>query len=176
MKAVASVRRALGVRTVFNLLGPLTNPAGARRQVIGVFARDRVEPVARVLAALGAAHALVVHGDDGTDEITTTAPTFVAEVRGGDVECSTIDAAALGAPRARPQDLAGGSAAENAERLEALLEGEDGPLAEIVAVNAGAALYVGGAAPDLAAGYGRAREVLASGAGAAKLAALRGFR
>jgi anthranilate phosphoribosyltransferase len=176
MRMVAPVRRALGVRTVFNLLGPLTNPAGARRQVMGVFARERVEPVARVLAALGADHALVVHGEDGTDEITTAGRTFVAEVRDGRVECRTLDAAELGAPRTADGDLAGGSPEENAARLETLLEGEDGPLAEVVAVNAGAALYVGGAADDLASGYRRAREVLARGAGATKLAELRSFR
>lgn len=175
MKAVAPVRRALGVRTVFNLVGPLTNPAGARRQVMGVFARERVEPVARVLAELGAEHALVVHGEDGTDEITTTARTFVAEVRAGEVSTYTLDAADLGAPRATDADLAGGSPEENAAALEALLTGEESALSEIVAVNAGAALYVGGIAPDLASGYTRAKEILASSEAHAVLERLRAF-
>ncbi len=176
MKAVAPVRRALGVRTLFNLLGPLTNPAGARRQLLGVFARDRVEPVARVLAELGAEHALVVHGEDGTDEITTCGRTFVAEVRDGGVSTYLLDAAELGVARSSEADLAGGSPEENAAALESLLAGEASPLAEIVAVNAGAALYVGGAAPDLASGYARARELLASGAAHVVLDKLRGFQ
>lgn len=176
MKVVAPVRKALGVRTVFNLLGPLTNPAGARRQVLGVFARERVEPVARVLAGLGAEHALVVHGADGTDEITTVDTTFVAEVRGDEVSTYELDARDLGAPRALPEDLAGGSPEENAEKLEAVLDGEGGALAEIVAVNAGAALYVGGAVPDLVSGYERARALLATGEAREVLERLRSFR
>lgn len=176
MKAVAPVRRALGVRTVFNLLGPLTNPAGARRQVLGVFARERVEPVAQVLAELGAEHALVVHGEDGTDEITTAGRTFVAEVRDGEVSSYALDAAELGAPRAAPAELAGGTPEENAAALESLLAGEGSALAEIVAVNAGAALYVGGAAPDLPSGYRRAKEILASGEARAVLEKLRAFK
>src|SRR5690606_16624847 len=101
------VRRTLGVRTIFNLLGPLTNPAGARRQVVGVFAAERVEPVARVLAGLGAEHALVVHGRDGLDEITTTTTTFVAEVRDGAVRTFELDATELGTARARLEDQIG---------------------------------------------------------------------
>jgi len=176
MKAVAPVRRALGVRTVFNLLGPLTNPAGARRQVLGVFARERVEPVAQVLAELGAEHALVVHGEDGTDEITTAGRTFVAEVRDGEVSSYELDAAELGAPRAAPAALAGGTPEENAVALESLLAGEGSALAEIVAVNAGAALYVGGVAPDLATGYARAKEILDSGEARTVLEKLRAFK
>jgi anthranilate phosphoribosyltransferase len=176
MKAVAPVRRTLGVRTVFNLLGPLTNPAGARRQLLGVFAEDRVEPVARVLAGLGAEHALVVHGLDGLDEITTTAPTRVAEVRGDHVRVYQLTPEELGAAPARLEQLAGGTPGENARRLERLLDGEPGAVAELVAVNAGAALYLGGAAPDLAAGVVRAREILASGAARTKLEQLRDFR
>ncbi|HSM13315.1 MAG TPA: anthranilate phosphoribosyltransferase [Thermoanaerobaculia bacterium] len=176
MKAVAPVRRALGVRTVFNLLGPLTNPAGARRQLLGVYAPERVEPVARVLASFGCEHALVVHGDDGLDEITTTTTTRVAEVRDGAVRSFRIAPEELGVPRARPQDLLGGSAEENARPLERLLGGGTGPLADLVAANAGAALYVAGRAADLRAGIDAARDLLASGAAAAKLEQLRSFR
>ena len=176
MKAVAPVRRALGVRTVFNLLGPLTNPAGARRQLLGVFAGDRVEPVARVLAELGAEHALVVHGLDGLDEISTTAPTRVAEVRHGEVRGFELTPSGLGVAPARLEQLAGGNPAENARRMERVLDGEPGAVADLVAVNAGAALYVGGAVADLTAAVGRAREILASGAARSKLEELRDFR
>ncbi|HEX4954180.1 MAG TPA: anthranilate phosphoribosyltransferase [Thermoanaerobaculia bacterium] len=176
MAAVAPVRRELAVRTVFNLLGPLTNPAGARRQVIGVYAEARVEPVARVLARLGCEHALVVHGSDGFDEITTTGPTLVTEVRGGEVRSYQLEPLELGVARARPEELAGGDAEDNARRLLALLEGEPGPLADMVAVNAGAALYVAGLAASLAEGLALARATLACGAARAKLQALRTFR
>jgi anthranilate phosphoribosyltransferase len=175
MKAVAPVRRALGVRTVFNLIGPLTNPAGARRQVVGVFAAARVEVLARVLAGLGCEHALVVHGRDGLDEITTTAPTFVAEVRDGEVRSFELWPADLGLAEARLEQLAGGTPQENALRLERLLDGGRGALADLVAANAGAAIYVGAQAPDLAAGTLLAREVLASGAARRKLEELRRF-
>ena len=175
-KAVAPVRRALGVRTVFNLLGPLTNPAGARRQLVGVYAADRVEPVARVLARLGTTHALVVHGRDGLDEISTAAPTLVAEVRGDEVSSFELRPEELGVAPATLEQVAGGTPEENAGRLEAVLGGEAGPLAEIVAANAGAALYVAGIAADLRSGVERARAVLASGAGREKLEALKGFR
>lgn len=175
-RAVAPVRQALGVRTLFNLLGPLTNPAGARRQLVGVFAAERVEPLARVLAGLGAEHALVVHGRDGLDEITTTTTTLVAEVRDGEVRSFELDAETLGAPRARLEELAGGTPEENADRLARLLDGEPGPLADLVAANAGAALYVAGRAATLAEGAAAARALLASGAARAKLEQLRAFR
>jgi len=175
-RAVVPVRRALGVRTLFNLLGPLTNPAGARRQLVGVFAAERVEPLARVLARLGCDHALVVHGRDGLDEITTTTTTLTAEVRGADVTVREIAPEEFGVGRASLDELAGGSAAENAERLERLLAGEPGPLAGIVAANAGAALYVGGRAESLGAGTRSAAELLRSGAAARKLEELRSFR
>lgn len=128
MREVMPIRRALGVRTVFNLLGPLTNPAGAKRQVMGVFAAKWVEPCALVLAELGAEHALVVHGVDGLDEITTTAPTQVAEVRGGKVEMRWITPEDLGVARARPEDLAGGAPEDNAQMMLDVLGGAGGPL------------------------------------------------
>ncbi len=184
MKEVMPVRRELGVRTLFNVLGPLTNPAGARRQLLGVFAPHLVETAARVLADLGSDHALVVHGSDGLDEITTTGPTTIGEARriavpGGEarieVRVYTVVPEELGVPRARPEDLVGGSPEENAAALERVLAGEEGPLADIIALNAGAALYVGGAAASIAAGVERAREALASGAARARLEALRAF-
>ncbi len=186
MKAVMAVRRELGVRTIFNVLGPLTNPAGARRQLLGVFAPHLVETAARVLAELGSEHALVVHGSDGLDEITTTGPTAVAEARrwtGPDgaaavevtVEVYTVEPEELGVPRARPEELRGGTPEENAAALERVLAGEPGPLADVTALNAGAALYAGGAAASIAEGVERARALLASGAAREKLAALREF-
>jgi anthranilate phosphoribosyltransferase len=176
MRAVAPVRRALGVRTVFNLLGPLSNPAGARRQLLGVYGADRVEPVARVLAELGSEHALVVHGRDGLDEITTTAPTLVAEVRADGIRSYEIAPADLGLPVARLDQLAGGTPEENARRLEQVLEGGHGALGDLVAANAGAALYVAGLAPTLRAGVDGARAILASGAARDRLEQLRSFR
>jgi len=176
MRAVVPVRRALAVRTIFNLLGPLTNPAGASRQLLGVFAAERVEPVARVLAGFGAEHAWVVHGRDGLDEITTTTSTRVAEVRNGEVRSFELSPADLGVEVAGSlEELAGGAPEENAATLERLLAGEPGPIAEIVAANAGAALYVAGVAGTPRSGVEAARELLASGAAAAKLEELRRF-
>jgi anthranilate phosphoribosyltransferase len=175
MREVMPVRKTLGVRTVFNVLGPLTNPAGARRQVMGVYAESLVEPIARVLAELGSEHALVVHGLDGLDEVTTTAATRVGEVRDGRVEVYEVTPERFGVARAELADLAGGNPEENARAMERVLGGEPGALANVTALNAGAALYVGGAAESWEAGVERAREVLASGAGMAKLEALRRF-
>jgi anthranilate phosphoribosyltransferase len=188
MKEVMAVRRELGVRTLFNVLGPLTNPAGARRQLLGVFAPHLVETAARVLADLGSEHALVVHGSDGLDEITTTGPTTIGEARriagpGGpegsearvEVRVYTVVPEELGVPRARPEDLVGGSPEDNAAALERVLAGAGGPLADITVLNAGAALYAGGAAASIAEGVVRAREALASGAARERLEALRAF-
>jgi anthranilate phosphoribosyltransferase len=175
MREVMPVRRELGMRTIFNVLGPLTNPAGARRQLMGVYAEALVEPIGYVLRDLGAEHALVVHGSDGLDEITTTGPTTVSEVRDGEVRAFTLEPERFGIPRSRLEDLAGGGPEENAALMHRVLGGEPGPLADVTALNAGAAIYVSGLAPSLEDGYGRAREVLASGAGAQKLAELKGF-
>jgi anthranilate phosphoribosyltransferase len=174
MREVMPVRRELGVRTIFNLLGPLTNPAGARRQVMGVYAPELVEVIARVQAELGSEHAWVVHGD-GLDEITTTGTTHVGEVRGGEVRMFSIAPEEVGLRRARLQDLLGGEPAENAVLMRRVLDGEEGPLADVTALNAGAALVVAGVASDLADGLERARVALRSGAAAAKLEALRTF-
>jgi anthranilate phosphoribosyltransferase len=177
MREVMPVRRTLGVRTVFNLLGPLTNPAGARRQLLGVYARDKVEPLARVLLELGAEHALVVHGADGLDEITTTGPTLVAEVRDGELATFEILPEELGVERTTLEALLGGTPEENARRMEALLGGEGEPaLASVTALNAGAALYVAGCAKTLRDGVEAARALLAEGAAARKLGELRNYR
>ncbi|HEX2120160.1 MAG TPA: anthranilate phosphoribosyltransferase [Thermoanaerobaculia bacterium] len=172
MSAVAAVRRELGVRTIFNVLGPLTNPAFARRQVLGVYAERLTETVARVLAALGAEHAMVVHSHDGLDEISVSAPTRVCEVRGGEVRTFEITPEEIGLATHPIESLAGGSAAENAAIARAILEGEQGPRHDIVAANAGAACYVAGLAPTIRDGVALAKESLASGRAAEKLAQL----
>lgn len=175
MREVMPVRRELGLRTIFNVLGPLTNPAGARRQLMGVYAESLVEPIGRVLGELGAEHALVVHGADGLDEITTTGPSWLCEVRGGDVRCFTLEPEDLGLRRATLAELAGGTPEENAAAMRRVFAGEPGPLADVTALNAGAALYVGGRAESLRSGVEQARDILASGAAGRKLDELRGF-
>jgi anthranilate phosphoribosyltransferase len=172
MRHAAETRRALGVRTVFNLLGPLTHPARAPYQLLGVFDRRWVEPVALALRTLGTRRALVVHGLDGMDEITTTAPTFVAELEAGAVRTYEIDARDLGIPRARIEDLAGGDAAENARIARRVLAGEEGPARDLVLVNAAAALYAARVAEDLGQGLERARKSLDRGEASRKLADL----
>jgi anthranilate phosphoribosyltransferase len=171
MRAVMPVRRVLGVRTVFNLLGPLANPAGVRRQVVGVYSRQVMPVVAGALAELGAERAWVVHSDDGLDELSVCGPTRVIEVRGGAVTGElTVDPEKLGIGRASHADLAGGDARENARRLRAILEGgERSHAADAVALNAAAALLVAGVAPDLAAALAASRACLAAGRGATKL-------
>lgn len=173
MRQVMPVRRALGVRTLFNLLGPLTNPAGVRRQVVGVYALDRVGPVGEVLARLGTEHALVVHSLDGLDEISSGAPTRVAEVRAGEVSVREVVPEELGIERSEPGALAGGGPEENAELMRRLLAGESGPLADAVALNAGAVLYVAGRSETMAEGVDRARLTLADGRASAKLDQMR---
>ena len=175
MREVMPVRRELGMRTIFNVLGPLTNPAGARRQVMGVYAESLVEPIGHVLRDLGAEHALVVHGD-GMDEITTTGRTRVAEVRGGEVRLFDLEPERFGLRRVRQEDLAGGTPEENAVAVRRVFSGETGALAEVTALNAGAALYVSGIAATLEEGVELARATLASGAAAEKLEELRSFK
>jgi anthranilate phosphoribosyltransferase len=172
MRHVAPVRAELPVRTVMNCLGPLLNPVGAKRQLVGVYARALVEPIAAVLGALGSERALVVHGSDGLDEITLCGPTFAALLEAGAVRPLTIEPGALGFALAPAGALAGGDAAENARITRAILEGEPGPRQDVVVLNAGAALWIAGAAEDLAAGVALARRSLLSGAAKAKLAAL----
>src|SRR6266849_6261801 len=163
MGAVAGIRRELGVRTIFNVLGPLTNPAFARRQVLGVYSLHLVDVVARVLAALGADHALVVHSLDGLDEISVSAATHVCEVRDGGVTSYEITPEDLGIPRHAIEEIAGGEAAQNAGIAIAVLDGEAGARQDVVAAHAGAALYVSGAARSIREGVTLARDSITSG-------------
>lgn len=169
MSAVASVRRELGVRTIFNVLGPLTNPAFARRQVLGVYSSRLVPIVANVLAALGAEHALVVHSRDGLDEISVSAPTQVAEVRGGEVRIYDVTPEELGVRTHTAEAVAGGDARQNADIARAVLAGGNGARHDVVVVNAGAALYVAGLAPSIRDGVLDAKESISSGRAAGKL-------
>jgi len=169
MGAVVGVRRELGVRTIFNVLGPLTNPAFAKRQVLGVYADHLVDVLADVLLALGAVHAMVVHSRDGLDEISVSAPTRVCEVVDGALRRYELTPAGLGVDVHDLDAIAGGDAATNARIARAILGGEAGARADIVALNAGAALYVAGAAPSIRDGVALAREAVASGRAAAKL-------
>lgn len=164
MRFVAPVRGALGIPTVFNVLGPLSNPAAAEHQVVGV-ADDRMAPVmADALAQLGR-RALVFHGHDGLDELTTTAPSTLWHVEDGQVTESVLDPTDLGVERVEVASLVGGEVAENARISEAVLGGRDGPHADVVALNAAAGLWVHGLADDLADGLATARDVMADGAG-----------
>lgn len=162
MRHVSPVRGELGFRTIFNLLGPLTNPAEAQRQVLGVYDSRWVEPVARVLGALGAEKAWVVHGQ-GLDEMTTTGPTQVAEWREGQVRLFTITPEAVGLQRRTIEDLRGGDPADNARALARLLDGEDGPYREIVLLNAAAAFLVADKVETLAEGIELGAQVLDDG-------------
>ena len=169
MSAVAHIRRELGVRTIFNVLGPLTNPAFARRQVLGVYAERLVETVAYVLAALGAEHALVVHSRDGLDEISVSASTRVCEVRGGEVRTYDVTPEELGVRRHGLGELAGGDAIANAAIARDVLNGADGARHDIVIANAGAALYVAGLAPTIRDGVALAHDSIAGGHALRKL-------
>ena len=169
MGAVVGVRRELGVRTIFNILGPLTNPAFARRQVLGVYADSLVDLVARVLVALGAQHALVVHSRDGLDEISISAPTRICEVAYGQVRTFDVMPEDLGIQRQPLEAVRGGDAQMNAAIARAVLGGASGPRADIVAANAGAALYVAGAAPTIREGVALARQAISSGRAMRKL-------
>jgi anthranilate phosphoribosyltransferase len=149
---VAAVRKKLGVRTIFNALGPLTNPAGARRQLMGVYDRVLCEPLAKAIAELGAVHAWVVAGSDGLDELTTTGSSFVCEAKNGAVRAFTVAPEDAGLQRAKPDDLKGGDPAANAAALLRLLDGERGPYRDISILNAAAALIVAGKAAGLCEG------------------------
>ncbi len=172
MKHAIGPRREMGVRTIFNLLGPLTNPAGAPRQVVGVFAEQWVEPLAEVLQRLGSEHVLVVHAEDGLDEISIGAPTRVAELKDGRVRVYTIQPEQFGMARADVKQLGVSSPAQSLAIIQSVFDNQPGAARDIVALNAGAAIYAAGLAPDLGAGVQAALAVLASGAAKAKLAAL----
>jgi len=169
MKYAIGPRKELGVRTVFNILGPLTNPAGAKRQVMGVFSDKLTEPLAQVLGNLGVKHAFVVHGEDGLDEITTTDKTRVSELKDGKVNTYSISPEELDLVKANKEDLLGGNAEENAKITISILEGEKGPRRDIVLLNTAAALVAGDKAGDLIEGIKMASEAIDSGAARDKL-------
>ncbi len=169
MKHAIGPRREMGVRTLFNVLGPLTNPAGAPNQVIGVFDKAWCQPLAEVLARLGSRHVMVVHAEDGMDEISIGAATFVAEMRDGKVSTYTVTPEDFGLSRGDVSTLGVADAAESLAIIRQVLANENGAARDIVALNAGAAIYVAGLADTLAAGVTRAQEAIASGAALAKL-------
>ena len=163
MKHAAQTRRELGIRTAFNLLGPLTNPAGARRQIVGVPRPELADLVARALLMLGADRAWVVHGVDGIDEISTTGYTRVLECRDGTVNTFYLHPAEFGIPKASPVDLQGGDAAQNASIVQRVLDGQRGAARDVVLLNAGAALFVAGAASGVRDGIGMAASAVDRG-------------
>jgi anthranilate phosphoribosyltransferase len=169
MRHVAPVRRDLGFRTIFNRLGPLSNPAGATHQLLGVFSAGLARTMAEALRELGSHRALVVHGRDGLDEITTTGPTLVCELRGGEVREYEVTPEDFGLPRVERAALAGGTAEQNAAIVLAVLEGRAGPPLDIALLNAGAAIYAADQAESIAEGIARARQSVSSGAALAKL-------
>lgn len=175
---VASIRRQLGVHTTFNLLGPLTNPAGAPRQIIGVWHETLLEPLAHTLLALGTEHAWVVHGSDGLDEVTTSGPTTVAEARDGNVRVFTLEPSDFGLETSQNlEQLRGGNPRTNAQLIRSVLQNETGARAaaarDLICANAAAAIFVGGLEDDLKTATERARESILSGAALEKLEALR---
>lgn len=170
--AVAGVRKELGVRTIFNLIGPLTNPAFARRQLVGVYARSLLEIVAEVLSALGVEQALVVHSEDGMDEVSMSAPTAICELIGGKRHTFVVTPEELGFQRSTLDEVTGGDATVNAVITTEVLRGKPGPRRDIVLANAGAAIYVSGVSSSLIESVGLAREAVDSGLALAKLEAL----
>ena len=176
MRHAAPVRGQLGFRTIFNLLGPLANPAGAQVQLVGVPERDLVLRIATALRDLGSRRALVVHGGDGLDELTLDGPTLVADTAGsGEIRLGEIRPEDAGLPRASREALRGGSPDDNAAIVAAVLAGEPGPRRDVVCLNAGAALWAADAAPDLAAGVALAAAVIADGRAEDRLGALRAW-
>jgi anthranilate phosphoribosyltransferase len=172
MKHAIGPRREIGIRTIFNILGPLTNPAGADRQVLGVYDESLVEVVAKVLVKLGCRRGFVVHGMDGMDEVTLTGPTRVGEIRDGAVTLSTIEPEDFGLRRCALTDLQGGDATANAAIVKDILNGNPGPKREVVLLNAAYALVAVGLAKDVDAGLVRARGVIDDGLAMAKLKGL----
>ncbi|UCC60046.1 MAG: anthranilate phosphoribosyltransferase [Dehalococcoidia bacterium] len=169
MKHALGPRQEIGLRTIFNILGPLCNPAGTRRQLLGVYASDLTDLLAEVLRALSAEHALVVHGADGLDELSTTGPNKISQVYNGRIETYYLDPQELGLPRAKLADLAGGTAEDNAATTRAILSGEQGPKRDIVLLNAAAVLMAGGMAQDFGDGLVQAAVAIDSGNARMKL-------
>ena len=171
MKYVGPIRKELGIRTVFNILGPLTNPAGATMQIMGVYREEMVLPLAEVLSKLGVTRGMVVYGQDGLDEISTSAPTSVCEIRDGSFESYVITPEQFGFTRCSKEELVGGSPEENARITREILDGKKGAKRDAVLLNAGAALYVAGAAPTMEAGVQLAADTIDSGKAKKKLEA-----
>lgn len=163
MRHAIKARKDMAIRTIFNFLGPLTNPAGARNQVMGVFAKEWVEPLAEVLKALGSKHVLVVHSDDGLDEASIAAPTRVAELKEGKITTYVVTPEDLGVERNKLDTLRVTSAKQSLGLIERAFSGESGPAADIIALNAGAALYVAGIAESWFEGVSQARDILRKG-------------
>ena len=163
MKYVAPVRKELSIRTVFNILGPLTNPAGASMELMGVYEEALVQPLARVLSNLGVKRAMVVYGQDGLDEISMSAPTAVCEVRNGSFRKYVLTPEELGLARCRKEDLIGGTPAENAGIARRILEGEQGPKTDAVLLNSAAALYLAKDGLSLSDALEEVRKVISSG-------------
>jgi len=176
MRHVAGPRKEMGVRTLFNLLGPLANPAGAPNQVLGVFAQQWVEPLAQVLQALGSHHVLVVNAEDGLDEISIASPTSVAELKNGQITTYSITPEQFGLQRADLAELAVNDEQDSLLMLKSVLDNTPGSALDIVALNSGAAIYAAGLVDSLAAGVSKAQEVIASGAAKEKLNALVNFK
>jgi anthranilate phosphoribosyltransferase len=172
MKHAIGPRKEMAVRTIFNVLGPLTNPAGAPNQVIGVFSQELIEPLARVLARLGSRHVLVVHADDGLDEISIAADTHVAEYKDGNLATLRINPQQFGFDTASLSTLTVSSPEESLEVIRSVFDNADGPARDIVALNAGAAIYASGLADDLNSGVGKALASLSGGAARERLSKL----
>jgi anthranilate phosphoribosyltransferase len=169
MKNVGPTRVELATRTIFNLLGPLSNPAGVKRQMVGVFSRQWVQPLAQVLKNLGSDSAWVVHGSDGLDEITLTGPTFVSALHNGEIRSFEVTPEQAGLPRCEPGALKGGDADANAVALQGVLDGKPSPYRDVALMNAAAALVVAGRAKDLKEGVAIGARSIDGGAAAAKL-------
>lgn len=169
MRYVGPVRKELGIRTIFNILGPLTNPASANMQVLGTYSQELLEPMAHVLSNLGVKRGMAVYGEDKLDEISLSAPTCVCEIDNGRFDTYTICPEDFGLSRCAKTDLEGGTPQENAEITRAILNGERGPKRDAALMNAGAGLYIGGAADSLAEGIRKAAELVDCGAAKAKL-------
>lgn len=169
MKHAAGPRKELGIRTVFNIIGPLTNPANAKGQVLGVFSGELTEPLANVLLNLGVEKAMVIHGKDGIDEFSVSGATRVSEVRNGRVASYDVLPEELGISRTEKNHITGGDALANADIIRSVFKGEKGPRRDVVLVNAAAALYVGGAAESMRAGIGLAEEIIDDGLAESKV-------
>lgn len=171
MRYVAPVRKELGIRTIFNILGPLSNPAFANMQLMGVYEEALLKPMAEVLMKLGVKRGMVVYGTDRLDEISISAPTLVYEIKDGKIQSYEITPEQFGLKRAKKEDMAGGDPVENARITKAILAGEKGAKRDAVVLNAGAGIYIAGRADSLAAGIRMAQEIIDSGRAAEKLEA-----